>query len=216
VSAAIARLIYRFRIVLTAVIVLGALALAPRADITHIDNELTGWFERTDPLYQQYEKFRDEFGGTRNLIVALQAPSRERLLSREGFDALAAMTLDIERVQTVEHVSSLATATAIDARPATSPDEDSVLDVRPLLDDLASQPADEVARRAIDDELLRGHLISASGQTLAIVVFFDERRVDGCGGRCWMRSARRSTDICQTVSSRITTAASRSAKSTPA
>jgi predicted RND superfamily exporter protein len=182
VSAAIARLIYRFRTVLTAVIVLGALVLAPRADITHIDNELTGWFERTDPLYQQYEKFRDEFGGTRNLIVAIQAPSRERLLSREGFDALEAMTADIERVQTVEHVSSLATATVIDARPATSADEDSVLDVRPLLDDLATQSADEVARRAIADELLRGHLVSATGQTLAIVVFFDERRVDDVRG----------------------------------
>jgi predicted RND superfamily exporter protein len=178
VSAALAALLYRFRFVLSAGILLGAVVLSPRTNITKIDNELTAWFSPTDPVYQEYEHFREEFGGTRNLIVAIQAPSRERLISREGFDALAAMTGDIERVQTVDRVNSLATATVIDAKPATGPEEDGLLDVRPLFDDLKDQSAADVGKRAIDDELLRGDLVSSGGTTLAIVVFFDEHKID--------------------------------------
>ena len=83
-SLRIARFLYRFRLPLTGLILLGAIVLAPRANITDIDNDLTAWFSREDPVYQEYERFRDEFGGTRNLIVALETPSRERLLSAGG------------------------------------------------------------------------------------------------------------------------------------
>ena len=115
-SRAIARVLYRWRLFLSAAIVLGALLLAPRANLTRIDNDLTAWFSREDPIYQEYERFRDEFGGTRNLIVAIQAPSRDRLLSREGFAYLERVTGDIERVDAVERVNSLATATLVDGR----------------------------------------------------------------------------------------------------
>ena len=42
-------------------------------DITEIDNDLTMWVSKTDPTYVTYERFRAEFGGQRNLIVALQS-----------------------------------------------------------------------------------------------------------------------------------------------
>jgi hypothetical protein len=178
VTAALAAFLYRWRLVLSAGILLGAIVLAPRTNITRIDNELTAWFEPTDPVYTEYERFQDEFGGTRTLIVAIQAPDRQRLFSRESFDALDAITGDIERVQTVERASSLANATVIDARPSTGPDDDGLLDVRPLFDDLQTNEPDAVGQRALDDILLRNDLIAESGSTLAIVVFFDERRVD--------------------------------------
>jgi predicted RND superfamily exporter protein len=178
VTHALAVLIYRSRFLLSAFIVFGAIILAPRANITNIDNELTAWFSRTDPIYQQYERFRDEFGGTRNLIIALQAPDRARLFSRAGFDAIEAISQDIGRVEAVDRVSSLSTATLVDARPSSSPDDDGLLDVRPLHDDLATLGADVVGQRALDDEMLRGDLISDDGTTTAIIVFFDERRID--------------------------------------
>ena len=132
-SHAVAVFLYRFRWPFTAIIILGALVLAPRANITNIDNDLTAWFSRSDPIYREYERFQQEFGGTRNLIIALQAPSKARLFSRESFDRIDAITGDIERVQTVERVASLATATVVDARPATGEDEDELLDVRKLI-----------------------------------------------------------------------------------
>jgi predicted RND superfamily exporter protein len=176
VSRAIARAIYRWRLPLSAAIVLGAMALLPRANLTRIDNDLTAWFSREDPVYQEYERFRDEFGGTRNLIVAIQAPSRERLLSAGGFAYLERVTGDIERVEGVERVHSLATATLVDGRGAGT--DDLVLDVRRLTKDLETRSPADVGQRAIDDELLRGDLISADGTVAAVIVFFDERRID--------------------------------------
>ncbi len=38
---------------------LGALVLAPRANITEIDNDITAWFSKDDPVYRDYERFRE-------------------------------------------------------------------------------------------------------------------------------------------------------------
>jgi predicted RND superfamily exporter protein len=177
VSRAIARFLYRWRLAASGFILVGAVVLAPRTNLTNIDNDLTAWFSPDDPVYQEYERFRDEFGGTRNLIIAIEAPSRDRLFSREGFALLEELSGDIERVDAVERVSSLATATLVDGR-GTAAGDDLSLDVRRLPKDLATRSPAEVGRRAIDDELLRGHLVSEDGTVAAIVVFFDERRVD--------------------------------------
>ena len=185
-SHALATLLYRFRRPLSALIVLGALLLAPRASITRIDNDLTAWFSRDDPVYLEYQRFQDEFGGTRTLIVAVVAPSRDRLFSREGFAFLEEATRGIERVRFVDRVASLATATVVDS--ATVPPDragavgDVQLDVRRLIDDLDTKPPADVGARAIADDLLRGDLISEDGTVAALVVFFDERRVDDARG----------------------------------
>ena len=109
----------------------------PRADITHIDNDITAWFSKTDPVYQDYERFRQEFGGTRTLIVALKADSAERLFSRE--------TLDVHREGERRHRAGR------DRPPRGQPGERDHrrrrsrrrLTVRPLLDRLESRdPAD--------------------------------------------------------------------------
>ena len=76
--------LYRLRYPLSAVVVLGFVALAPKANFTEIDNDLTMWVAKTDPVYVTYERFRDEFGGTRTLIVAIEAPSKAALVSADG------------------------------------------------------------------------------------------------------------------------------------
>jgi predicted RND superfamily exporter protein len=181
VSRVLADVLWRFRRVLTALIILGAILLAPRANITDIDNDLTAWFSVNDPIYKDYERFRDEFGGTRTLIVAVQTPSKAALLSDDGLRLIERLTRDIERVKTVQRISSLANATVIDALPASASD-DGGLDVRRLFDDLDTKSAAEVGERAIADELLRGDLISEDGTVAAIVVFFDEAAIDAVRG----------------------------------
>jgi len=177
-SRAFADVIYRWRWPLTWLVLLGTVAVAPRVNLTDIDNDLTAWFSSRDPVYREYERFRDEFGGTRTLIVALEAPSRDRLFSPEGFEAIDDISSAIDRVGTVERVASLATATVVDARPASGPDEDAVLDVRRLMDDLPDWSPAEIGQRALDDSLIAGDLVSADGTVAAIIVFFDEARVD--------------------------------------
>jgi predicted RND superfamily exporter protein len=170
-SRVLAAFIYRWRIPLSAIILLVAIAFIPLANITNIDNDITAWFSKDDPVYQDYERFRGEFGGTRTLIVALRAQSPDVLFSRESLALLERITGDIERVETVQRVDSLASATIVDAVP-------DGLDVRPLLDRLASSDPKAILRRALDDELIRGDLVSDDGTVTAIVVSFDEDRID--------------------------------------
>ena len=95
-----------------------AVAFAPRANITQIDNDISAWFGADDPVYRDYERFRDEFGGSRTLIIALKADSADRLFSRPTLDFIRQVTGDIERVDTVERVASLSTATTVEALPS--------------------------------------------------------------------------------------------------
>ena len=180
-SARLAEIAWRYRRVFTVAIILGAVLMAPRANITKIDNDLTAWFSVGDPIYKDYERFRDEFGGTRTLIIALEAPSRAALISDDGLRLVDRLTVELEKVQTVQRVSSLATATVIDALPASASD-DGGIDVRRLFDDLETRGAADVGARAIADDLLRGDLISDDGTVAAIVVFFDEARIDAVRG----------------------------------
>lgn len=177
-SKLLADILYRFRHILVAVILLGAVVLAPRTNITHIDNDLTAWFGVDDPIYQEYLRIRDEFGGTRNLIVAVQAPTKDRLLSRDGFSYLERVSGEIERVEAVDRVNSLATATAVNATRAADSGGDAELRVRKLIRDLDTEPPAVVGERALADDLLRDQLISTDGTVAAVIVFFDERRVD--------------------------------------
>ena len=170
-SRIVAGFIYRWRVPLSAFILVGAIALAPRADFTRIDNDITAWFSRADPVYQDYERFRAEFGGTRSLIVALQAESADRLFSRDTLRAIERITGDIERIDTVDRVSSLSTATIVEAVP-------DGLEVRPLLENAETQAPAEVRRRALGDDLLRGDLVAEDATVTAIVVTFDEDRID--------------------------------------
>jgi predicted RND superfamily exporter protein len=174
-SRRLAEFLWRWRFPLSAVIVVGALAFVPRAKITHIDNDISAWFAASDPVYRDYERFREEFGGSRTLIVALKADSADRLFSRETLDFISRITGDIERVDTVERVASLSTATTVEA---IEQGDDSVLDVRRLIDGTRAQTPADVRRRAMDDDLIRGDLVSEDGTVTAVVVSFDERRID--------------------------------------
>ena len=174
-SAALAALIYRWRLSLSVVIVLGAIGFAPTVDPTRIDNDITAWFSKSDPVYRDYERFREEFGGSRSLIVAIRADSPERLFARETLQFIEQVTADIERVDTVHRVDSLATATIVESLPGGN---EGGLDVRPLIENSATQPPEQVRRRAMRDDLLRGDLVNERGDTTAIVVSFDEERID--------------------------------------
>ncbi len=179
-SRLLAGWIYRWRVPLSIFIVIGGLLQAPRANITHIDNDITAWFSKDDPVYKDYERFRAEFGGTRALIIALKADSPDRLFSRPALEAIERITGDIERVDTVQQVNSLATATLVEA--IKDGGDEGGLEVRPLLENLASRDPADIRRRALADDLIRGDLVSEDGATTAIIVGFDEDRIDEVRG----------------------------------
>jgi hypothetical protein len=174
-SERLADFLWRWRYPLTGFIILVALAFAPRANITKIDNDITAWFAKDDPVYRDYERFRDEFGGSRTLIVALKADSADRLFSAQTLDFIRQTTGDIERVDTVERVASLATATTVEGTAGAG---EAGLDVRKLIEESGKQTPEEVKRRALKDDLIRGDLVSDDATVTAIVVSFDEQRID--------------------------------------
>ena len=174
-SRLLADVIYRFRYLLTAAAVAGAVMFVPRMNITKIDNDITAWFSRDDPVYQDYERFRQEFAGTRTLIVALQADTPEQLFSERALSYIERISGDIERVDTVQRVDSIASATVVDAVP-------DGLEVRKLIELGRTRGPNEVRRRALDDELIRGDLVSEDATVTAIVVGFDEDRIDAVRG----------------------------------
>ena len=53
-SDRLAGFLWRWRFYLSGLIVLTALAFAPRANITHIDNDISAWFSKDDPVYRDY------------------------------------------------------------------------------------------------------------------------------------------------------------------
>ena len=54
----VAEVVFRLRRPLCAVIVLGFVYFAPSTNFTEIDNDLTMWVSKTDPVYVTYERFR--------------------------------------------------------------------------------------------------------------------------------------------------------------
>jgi predicted RND superfamily exporter protein len=170
-SRLLAEFIYRWRYLLSGIILVAAVACIPFAQVGHIDNDISAWFSRDDPVYQDYERFREEFGGTRALIIALQADSPGRLFTREMLSVIEQVSGDIERVDTVQRVASLATATVVDAVP-------DGIDVRPLLGHAPARDPEQIRQRATEDELIRDDLVSSDGTVTAIIVSFDEDRID--------------------------------------
>ena len=186
-SARLADLIYRFRLPLCAIIAIGFLGLLPLTNITSIDNDISMWISRDDPIYRTYERFREEFGGQRTLMIALKS---ERLFTPEGLAFVRQITDDIQRVDPVERVYSLSTAnivTSVGADLKVGPYSDSAdeggIEVQPLLDKVIDeQAASRVRNRVLSDPLLRGDVVSSDGLVTALVVTFDENRIDDVRG----------------------------------
>ena len=184
----------------------------------NIDNDITAWFSKDDPVYQDYERFREEFGGTRTLIIALKADSADRLFSRDTLEFIAQVTGDIERVDTVQRVDSLATATIVEAIDGAAAD-DGGLDVRPLIETWrarrrpARRPAPRARRRA--DPRRPG--LGRRRPSTAIIVSFDEDRIDEVrGGVIQQIHDLVDPRLPAGRHARTTTAASRSARPTTA
>ena len=171
-SLALARFLYRFRVVLTVLIVAGALALAPRAQITRIDNDISAWFSKDDPVLRDYDRLRQEFTGSRTLIVALEGPG---VTSAAGLDVLRRITADVERVPYVVRAYSLASANTI---RSTGGGDDAGIEVRPLIPRAGAIDAATVVKTALADPFLRGDLIARDASVVSLVVNFDEDRVD--------------------------------------
>lgn len=160
--------LYRARLLLNAVVVAGAVVLAPRANVTRVDNDITAWFSRDDPLYRDYERFRAEFGGTQPLVVAIRSESPDPaapsagLFTRERLAWLKQVTDDLERIRSVHRVQSLANTHILRAvtggAVGKSEPDDPSLDYQPLVDPERRSP-ERTRALAVSEPNIRGQLV---------------------------------------------------------
>lgn len=196
----IACLIYRLRLGLLGVAVLGVLWLAPKIDLADLDDDLTTWLSKDDPIYQTYERFRREFGEQQPILIAVKS---DHLFTPDVLRFIRDVTDDLQRVDTVERVDSLATANVVETLPSDPvTGEPGGINVRALLDRRHDDAggAERVRRRVLDDPLFRGDLVSDDGRVTAIVVTVDDRTFNQVRSRVLDRihrvvEARRPHDV---------------------
>jgi hypothetical protein len=171
---------YRHRWRIAGAVLLASVALLPHAKGLAFENDMSTWFQPDDPVYATYRHYRDEFGGTRTLIIAVE--SRD-LWSRPVLEYLKRLSFELEKLPHVLRVYSLATANRVRGG------EDS-LEVRPLLEGLQEKDPAEIRELALSDPSLRGDLVSSDGRLAAITVIFHDEKADPVRGEL-LEAARR-------------------------
>jgi len=159
---------FRYRWWIAGVVALGYLCLLPFINILNLENDFAAWFAEDDPHWLTYQENRDEFGGSRNLIIALET---DNLFTRPCLGYLRDLTEKLEDIPHVLRVYSLANATRVVVR-------DDALEVRSYLDDLETADLGALRDLACNDEGLSGFLVSTDATSGAIVVSFHEVKAD--------------------------------------
>jgi predicted RND superfamily exporter protein len=116
-----------------------------------------------DPSFILRENLRSLFPNNEFIVIAFQS---DDLFTAENLGVLQQLTEDLEGLELVKDVKSLATITDMVG-------EDDAFSVAPFLDSIPSDPADLEAlhRRAVENPLYVDRLISQDGRTTGIVVF---------------------------------------------
>ena len=177
--------LYRVRVVLSALAIVGAVVFLPAANITEVDNDIQAWFAHDAPVVRDYDRFRAEFGGAQPLLIALvshapeaSAPQDSGMFTRDRLRTLQAISAALQLIPTVRRVQSLATSSVVRAAPSGPAEDDEGLDIGPLLDDLDRRSPRELLALAAADPLLQDDLVSRDGSTVGIIVTFDEEQLE--------------------------------------
>ena len=201
--------LYRWRVALSVAYAVGAAALVPSVVGMRVDNDISAWFSRDDPIYQDYDRSaRSSAARSRS---SLRSGPKHRSPARTRGRRLHSRTSRLPASRSRGHRAR----SERPARPETrdSPGAESGrrpgnagaaeerLDLRPLLD-LAHRSPAETRTLALGDSLIRDELVSAIGNVTALVVTFDEAALDASRRAILERHlTRSSTRSCPTESS---------------
>jgi predicted RND superfamily exporter protein len=139
---------------LTAASLLGASKLG-------VDNALDIWFVEGDPALEAYDAFQETFGNDEVVVMSLHQPGG--ILDEQGMGRIRAVGEIAAEVEGIHRVLSLATIEQIRSG-------EDWLEVAPLY-----QPpvGDDFARGVLEDPLLVGTLVNASGDTSLVLAWME-------------------------------------------
>jgi predicted RND superfamily exporter protein len=157
---------------LTLFFVLTALAITAIVDPTtgklrlEIDPSADRLFSENQSAKQFYDRTREIFGSDETLIITLAA---DDIFTQETLDTIGRITDRISEINAVHHVVSL--SNAVDIRSV----EDG-LDISPFVTALEDGTAGlpEIRARVLGNPLYSGSLVSAQGDTTALIVYFND------------------------------------------
>ena len=123
-----------------------------------------------DPDVLFYENFKQIFGNDEFFVIAIK---KDPLFTRENLELLEQITNDIEEINGVREVKSLANVNDTIG-------EDDFFIVRPFLEDIPEEPDDlnTLKQSALGNPLYLKNFISTDGKTAAIVVSVYEKPED--------------------------------------
>jgi hypothetical protein len=123
-----------------------------------------------DPDRVFYENFKQIFGNDEFFVIAIK---KDPLFTRENLELLKQITNDIEMINGVREVKSMANVNDTIG-------EDDFFMVRPFLEDIPEEPdnLNKLKQSALNNPLYSKNLISTDGKTAAIVVSVYERPED--------------------------------------
>ncbi len=156
-------IIFRLRYILLALILVFTIVFGLFINMD-LDNTISAWFAKDDPISINYNSFRDTFEGGRYIIVAVKS---QRLFSQDVLGYIKTKTDELKDIDLAKRVHSLANANKV-----VGTDEGIV--ITPLLEDLENADIRDIETYAMNDELFKDYLVSADGTLSAIVIVFDE------------------------------------------
>jgi hypothetical protein len=139
------------------------------------DNSFEAYFDRDDPVYGAYLRYREDFGSDEISYLMYEAPEREHgVFDLEVMRQIASLTQALEsEVPFVAEVTSLTNAEYVEAVP-------DGIRVYDLLEDLPETQAEllEVRRKVLAKPLYVGGIVSADARRGAIVLEMDKSSID--------------------------------------
>lgn len=161
--AGAARLFYRHNLITLFFLALFAGALLSQLPNLTMDTSAEGFLHDNDPALLEYNAFRDQFGNTEMVIVAVKSKD---VFALDFLEKLQKMHLELrDKVPYVDDINSL-----INARNTRG--EGDQLIVEDLLEDWPKNPEElaQVKERALSNPMYKNLLISEQGDFTAVVL----------------------------------------------
>jgi len=156
-------LIFRLRYLLLTLIIIFTIVFGLFINMD-LDNTISAWFAKDDPISVNYNNFRDAFEGGRYLVVAVKS---DNLFSADVLTYIKEKTYELKDMDLAKRVHSIANANKVVGT-------DQGIVITPLLEDLENADLRDIETYALGDELFKDYLVSSDGTLSAIVIVFDE------------------------------------------
>jgi len=151
---------YRFSLITVIFSITAFSAIEFYKNLNNSDNGLPVWFEKSDPIYQEYQSFLKTFGNDRFVLLGFDLPD---VFSEEGLRFIKTISEALKNLPIIERVESI---TNVQDMHGT---EDEIL-IQPLVGQVPhdAQELQKLKEKALADPDYINNLVTLDGKTVGI------------------------------------------------